>query len=140
MFGYAIGAHKISLGLQKMSGDNAFPYIDGSNPYLVNFVQVGDFADAEERSWQLRHDFDFAALGIPGLTLMNRYIKGDNAEIAGLANEGKEWERDTDLKYVFQGGPLKNLALRLRNATYRSNFARDVDETRFYISYSLPIW
>ncbi|MNN94692.1 Porin-like protein NicP precursor [compost metagenome] len=71
---------------------------------------------------------------------MNRYIKGDNAEIAGLANEGKEWERDTDLKYVFQGGPLKNLALRLRNATYRSNFARDVDETRFYISYSLPIW
>ncbi|MNZ23249.1 Porin-like protein NicP precursor [compost metagenome] len=140
MFGYAIGAHKFSLGLQKMSGDNAFPYIDGSNPYLVNFVQVGDFADTEERSWQLRHDFDFAALGIPGLTLMNRYIKGDNAEIAGLANEGKEWERDTDLKYVFQGGPLKNLALRLRNATYRSNFARDVDETRFYISYSLPIW
>src|SRR5690606_6486374 len=60
MLGYAIGANKFSVGWQQMDGDSAFPYIDGSNPYLVNFVQVGDFAEAKERSWQLRHDFDFA--------------------------------------------------------------------------------
>ena len=32
----------------------------------------------KERSWQLRHDYNFVALGIPGLTMMNRYISGDN--------------------------------------------------------------
>ena len=123
-----------------MSGDSAFPYIDGSNPYLVNFVQVGDFAETDERSWQVRHDYDFAGLGIPGLTLMNRYISGDNAKINGMDGHGKEWERNTDIKYVIQSGPLKDVAVRVRNATYRSSFARDADETRIYLSYSLAIW
>ena len=140
MLGYAIGANKFSGGWQQMDGDSAFPYIDGSNPYLVNFVQVGDFAEAKERSWQLRHDFDFAVFGLPGLTLMNRYLKGDNAEINGRAGEGREWERNTDLKYVVQSGPLKDFGVRLRNATYRSNFARNADETRVYLTYSLAIW
>ena len=37
-------------------------------------------------------------------------------------------------------GPLKNVALRWRNAMYRSDFARDADENRLIVSYSLPIW
>ncbi|MFZ5957140.1 OprD family porin [Pseudomonas knackmussii] len=140
MLGYAIGAQKFSAAWQQMDGDSAFPYIDGSNPYLVNFVQIGDFADAHERSWQLRHDFDFAAFGLPGLSLMNRYVKGDNAEINGRNGEGREWERNTDLKYVVQSGPLKDFGVRVRNATYRSNFTRDADETRIYLTYSVAIW
>ncbi|WP_371369091.1 OprD family porin [Pseudomonas sp. QL9] len=140
MLGYAIGAQKFSAAWQQMDGDSAFPYIDGSNPYLVNFVQIGDFADAHERSWQLRHDFDFAAFGLPGLSLMNRYVKGDNAEINGRSGEGREWERNTDLKYVVQSGPLKDFGVRVRNATYRSNFTRDADETRIYLTYSVAIW
>ncbi|MCP8464505.1 OprD family porin [Pseudomonas sp. ZM23] len=140
MFSYALGSNKFSAGWQQMSGDTAFPYIDGSNPYLVNFVQIGDFADTDERSWQLRHDFDFAGVGLPGLTLMNRYISGDDAKINGMDGHGKEWERNTDLKYTVQSGPLKDVAVRLRNATYRSSFARDADETRVYLSYSLAIW
>lgn len=140
MLGYAIGAQKFSAAWQQMDGDSAFPYIDGSNPYLVNFVQIGDFADAHERSWQLRHDFDFAAFGLPGLSLMNRYVKGDNAEINGRSGEGREWERNTDLKYVVQSGPLKDFGVRVRNATYRSNFARGADETRIYLTYSVAIW
>ena len=35
------------------------PYLDGSNPYLVNYAQVNDFAAAQERSWQVRYDYDF---------------------------------------------------------------------------------
>ena len=57
-----------------MNGDDAFPYLEGSNPYLVNFVQVNDFAGPKERSWQLRYDYDFVGLGIPGLTFMTRYV------------------------------------------------------------------
>ena len=122
-----------------LPGDSAFPYVDGADPYLVNFVQINDFAGADERSWQARYDYNFAALGVPGLTFMTRYISGDNVSRAA-GGEGKEWERDTEMKYVVQSGPLKNVAVRLRNATFRSNFARDADEVRLLVSYSVALW
>ncbi|MEO6680975.1 MAG: OprD family outer membrane porin, partial [Pseudomonas sp.] len=31
---YALSGHKFSAGYQHMSGDSAFPYVDGSDPYL----------------------------------------------------------------------------------------------------------
>ncbi|CAG8866733.1 Porin-like protein NicP [Pseudomonas fluorescens] len=139
MFNYALSGHKLSFAYQHLSGDSAFPYIDGSDPYLVNFVQINDFAGADERSWQARYDYNFAALGIPGLTFMTRYLSGDNVSLAN-GGEGKEWERDTEFKYVVQSGALKNVAVRLRNATFRSNFARDADEVRLLVSYSVALW
>ena len=139
MLGYSLGGHKVSLGYQQMRGDTGYAYIDGSDPFLVNFVQINDFANADERSWQARYDYNFAAMGIPGLTFLTRYISGDNAEYAGGSN-GSEWERDIELKYVVQSGPLKNVAVRWRNAMFRSDFARDADENRLIVSYSLPIW
>lgn len=139
MLSYALGGHKVSAAWQQLSGDSAFPYVDGADPYLVNFVQINDFAGADERSWQARYDYNFAALGVPGLTFMTRYISGDNVSRAA-GGEGKEWERDTEMKYVVQSGPLKNVAVRLRNATFRSNFARDADEVRLLVSYSVALW
>jgi hypothetical protein len=139
LLSYALGGHKVSAAYQHLSGDSAFPYIDGADPYLVNFVQINDFAGADEHSWQMRYDYNFAALGIPGLTFMTRYISGDNVSRAD-GSEGKEWERNTEFKYVVQSGPLKNVAVRLRNATFRSNFARDADEVRLLVSYSVALW
>jgi len=137
---YALNGHKLSAGYQHMSGDSAFPYVDGSDPYLVNFVQINDFAGAEERSWQARYDFDFARLGIPGLSFMSRYISGDNIKLKN-GETGKEWERNSEIRYVVQSGTLKNVAVRLRNATYRSNYsARDADEVRLLVSYSVDLW
>ncbi|AXM96220.1 OprD family porin [Pseudomonas plecoglossicida] len=139
MLSYALGGHKVSTAYQHLSGDSAFPYVDGADPYLVNFVQINDFAGADERSWQVRYDYNFTALGIPGLTFMTRYINGDNVSRAD-GSEGKEWERNTEFKYVVQSGPLKNVAVRLRNATFRSNFTRDADEVRLLVSYSVALW
>ncbi|PWK32162.1 OprD family porin [Pseudomonas sp. OV226] len=137
---YALSGHKFSAGYQHMSGDSAFPYVDGADPYLVNFVQINDFAGAEERSWQARYDFDFVRLGIPGLTFMSRYVSGDNIKLKN-GDEGKEWERNSEIKYVVQSGALKDVAVRLRNATYRSNYsARDADEVRLLVSYSVALW
>lgn len=140
MLTYGLGAHKFSLGYQQMSGDTGYAYIDGSDPFLVNFVQINDFANADERSWQTRYEYDFAGLGVPGLGLLARYVSGDDAEIAGSSAKGSEWERDLELKYVVQSGPLKDLYVRLRNASFRSDFARDADENRVIVGYSLPIW
>lgn len=107
-------------------------------PYLINFVQINDFAGAKEKSWQLRYDFNFATVGAPGLTFMSRYVKGHDVELAG-STTGDEWERNTELQYVFQSGTLKNLGIRWRNASYRSDFARGTDENRLIISYSIPL-
>lgn len=136
---YTLGASVFTAAYQRMSGDDPFPYIANSDPYLVNFVQINDFANAEEHSWQVRYDYNFAALGIPGLTFMTRYVNGDNAQVAG-SNSGKEWERNTDVGYVVQSGSLKNLGVKVRNATVRSNFGNDLDETRLILSYTLAIW
>ncbi|MES2819841.1 MAG: OprD family porin [Pseudomonadota bacterium] len=140
MFSYAIGSHKVSLAYQDMSGDTGFAYIDGSDPFLVNFVQINDFANADERSWQARYDYNFADLGLPGLNFSTRYVTGDDARIAGSTATGGEWERDIELKYVVQSGALKDVYVRLRNASFRSDFARDADENRVIVGYTLPIW
>lgn len=141
MFTYSLGGHAVGLGYQRMSGDTGFAYVNGTDAFLVNFVQIGDFANRDEKSWQARYDYNFAALGLPGLTFMTRYISGSDINLGANRPEGKEWERDTDIGYVFQEGPLKNLGVKLRNATVRSShFGSDLDENRLIVSYVLPIW
>lgn len=138
MVTYSLSGHSFGLGYQKMSGDTGFAYVGGNiDPYLVNFVQIGDFAQADEKSWQARYDFNFASIGIPGLTFMTRYVTGDDF---GAGGDGKEWERDTDIGYTFQEGALKNLNLKWRNATFRSNgTGNDIDENRLIASYTIPL-
>ncbi|MGV8675578.1 OprD family porin [Pseudomonas aeruginosa] len=141
MFTYGIGGHAFGLGYQRMSGDTGFAYVNGTDAFLVNFVQIGDFASKDERSWQARYDYNFASLGIPGLTFMTRYLSGDDIDLGAGKAQGKEWERDTDIGYVFQDGPLKNLGIKWRNAVVRSsNFSSDLNENRLILSYVLPLW
>ncbi|WP_415844776.1 OprD family porin [Stutzerimonas zhaodongensis] len=139
LFTYRIGGHGFTGGYQKMSGDTGYAYVGGGDNTLINLLQINDFGNEDEKSWQVRYDYDFAAMGIPGLSLMTRYVSGDNVSL-NAGGEGKEWERDTDLAYVIQDGPLKNLGVKVRNATVRSNFGADIDETRLIVSYTLALW
>lgn len=139
MFTYSFKGHALGFGYQRMSGKDPYPYIGHSDPYLVNFVQIGDFANIDERSLQVRYDYDFAQLGLPGLTFMTRYVSGDNVQRTA-PGEGKEWERNTDIGYVFQDGTFKGLGVKWRNATVRSNFGNDLDENRLILSYTVALW
>nr|WP_139803309.1 OprD family porin [Pseudomonas oleovorans] len=129
-----IGAHTLRLGYQKVGGDNAFPFLTETDPYIVNYIQILDFTRKDEKSWQARYDVNFASYGIPGLTAFVRYVTGDGFDGMGGAS-GKEWERDVDISYVIQQGPLKNLGVRWRNAMVRSNAnIGDLDENRLIVS------
>jgi hypothetical protein len=88
----------IPTGILVMQGSTGFAYIN--NPYLPNYVQYHDFGSAGERSWQLRYDYDFAALGIPGLSFFTAYIHGDGLKKVGA---DKEWERDVEITMHFKG-------------------------------------
>lgn len=135
------GSHKFSAALQRLSGDGNFPFLRGGDPYSVNLVTFNTFTKAETDAWQLRYDFDFAAMGIPGLAFMTRYTSGKNIE-QGAVQNGREWERDTDLVYTLQGGTLKGLNIRMRNVTFRSGngLKTDIDENRLILGYTLALW
>jgi len=131
------GPHTLRLGYQRNHGDSPFPHLQDADSNVANVVQVLDFTRPGERSWQARYDFNFAALGVPGLTALVRYLRGDQYALHG--EEGREWERDLDVSYVVQDGPWKNLGIRWRNATMRSDIAGDIDENRLILSYSIPL-
>lgn len=138
MVTYNFGFNKLGLGYQKMTGDTGYAYIQGTDPFLVNFLANREFGAKDEKSWQVRHDYNFAGLGIPGLTMFNRYVKGTGANLGG-GKEGREWERDFDISYAFQTGTLKNFNVRWRNSTVRSNIFKDLDDNRVILAYTLPL-
>lgn len=142
---YNIGAHTFTLAYPKVTGDGDYGYgIDGGGTiFLANSVARSDFNAEDEKSWQARYDLNFAEYGIPGLTFMTRYVRGSDANVAGTSN-GKEWERDVDIKYVLQEGPAKDLSFRVRQATYRSSDgvyydSPSIDELRLIVEYPLSI-
>ncbi|WP_243055942.1 OprD family porin [Pseudomonas sp. BP01] len=146
-FGYSVQGHTFSGGYQKVRGDTAYAYVGGTDTYLFSEQQVSTFALANERAWMLRYDYNFAAVGIPGLTFNVRYVKGDQVDpqriasvkgraLAAGGGEGREWERTTDVTYVVQSGALRNVSLRWRNASMRSNFADAADENRVIVGYT----
>lgn len=140
MLSLTLGGHKFSGAYQHISGQGEFPFI-GNDPYVVNLSFYNTFAREDEDSWQARYDYNFAALGMPGLTFMTRYVSGDHALVNGR-QQGTERERDIDLSYTVQSGPLKNVYVQMRNISFRSGsgLTRDVDENRVLVGYKLAIW
>ncbi|NIE73316.1 OprD family porin [Pantoea sp. Ap-967] len=132
------GIHTASIGYQYNAGDSALPFIFDTDLLAVpNAIQVLRFDRPQERSWQARYDINFAGLGVPGLTAFARYVHGDNFEIGG--ENGSEWERNIDISYVIQSGPLKNLGFRARNVELQGSATGRRDENRFIVSYTFML-
>lgn len=140
LFSARYGGNTVYLGLQKLSGNSAWMRVNGtSGGTLANDSYNASYDNAEEKSWQVRHDYNFAALGIPGLTVMNRYISGSNVH-NGTVSDGKEWGRESEVGYTVQSGSLKDLNLRWRNSTLRRDFSNtEFDENRVIVSYPLSL-
>ncbi|EOG3620230.1 OprD family porin [Pseudomonas putida] len=147
MFSYIFGGHTVGIGYMQQSGDTAFPYLVGGEPaVLTDGTMSADFVNPKERTWALRYDYNFTAMGIPGLTGMVRYLHGDNIDLPALGGKDlKESSKDFELQYVVQSGPAEGLSIRLREAFYRnqqgaaSTFRSD-NETRINIDYTIKLW
>ena len=152
--GVKVGAHSLALSHQRNNGDDDFDYLRMSDSiFLNNSIQYSDFNSPKERSWMLAYNLDMQAFGIPGLTFMTRYGKGTGADYSNANSvymrrdaagdpltDQRRWERDIEAKYVVQGGNLKDLSLRLRQATVRSSaFESDLEEVRLIVEYPLAI-
>ncbi|SEJ31112.1 outer membrane porin, OprD family, partial [Azotobacter beijerinckii] len=134
--------HTVYLGLQRVSGDSKWLRVNGtSGGTLANDSYGSSYDNARERSWQLRYDYNFVGLGVPGMTFMTRYISGSNIQAGGLDNR-KEWGRESELAYVVQSGPAKNLTLRWRNITMRRDWGSNnqFNEQRIIVQYPLSLF
>lgn len=152
--GLKYGAHSVSLSHQRNKGDDDFDYLRQSDSiFLANSIQYTDFNSPKERSWMVTYNLNMSSFGVPGLTFMTRYGRGTDADYSNanstymrrdangnpLTNQ-KRWERDIEAKYVVQTGDLKDLSLRVRQATTRATaFESDLDEVRLIVEYPLSV-
>jgi len=150
---YSVEGHTFGAGYQYSNGESDFPWLnqgDGSSNSTITDMQIQKFARAGERTWQARYAYDFAKVGVPGLTAGIIYLRGNNIDTAGKVGSTQtltggygatEWERDLTLAYVVPQGPLKNLGVAWKNAMWRNDIPgqRDQDENRLIVSYSIPL-
>ena len=145
---YTVEGHTFGGGYQVSNGSSDFPFLnqgDGASAYIPTDMQISKFARAGERTWQARYSYDFAKVGVPGLTAGAVYLRGDNIDTYSsgkqTSNGASEWERDITVAYVIQEGALKNLGFMWKNAMWRNDIAglRDQDENRLIVSYSIPL-
>ena len=157
-FVVGVGNATYGLSMQKVNGDTPFDYIDdGDSIDLDNSQQWSDFNGPGEQSWKAAYGYVFSNFGLPGLSTNISYTRGkldmtkasqENSGYALYYNpDGKNashWERDIDLKYVVQSGPVKDMSVRLRWATNRGedNYTadRNLDEYRFIVDYPINIF
>ncbi|EFQ60381.1 outer membrane porin [Pseudomonas fluorescens WH6] len=149
LFLYTVAGHTFGGGYQVSNGSSDFPWLnqgDGSSAYITTDMQIQKFARAGERTWQARYAYDFAKVGVPGLTAGVVYLKGSDIDTVNAARAEttgqSEWERDITVAYVIPEGPLKNLGVAWKNAMWRTDLAntRSQDENRLIVSYSLPLF
>lgn len=148
------GSHTLALSHQRNQGDDDFDYLRQSDSiYVANSIQYSDFNSPKERSWMVTYNLDMTNFGVPGLTFMTRYGKGTDGDYSNANSvymrrdadgnplkDQKRWERDIEAKYVVQTGSLKDLSLRLRQATTRATaFESDLDEVRLIVEYPLSV-
>lgn len=153
---YRLNAHSLTLAWQQVDGDEPFDYAGfgaensvGDSIYLANSVQFSDFNGPGEKSVQLRYDLDMAGYGVPGLSLMARYLHGrdvdgsdadPNGAYAGLYGDGdKERETNLELKYVVQSGPARDLSFRIRQAWHRGDASLGGDTNQFRLMMEYPL-
>ena len=152
--GVQFGAHTLALSHQRNNGDDDFDYLrQADSIYLDNSIQYSDFNSPKEKSWMLRYDVNMLAYGVPGLSFMARYGKGTDADYSNAnavymrrddngnpMTDQKRWERNIEAKYVVQGGSLKDMSFRIRQANTRATqFESDLDEIRLIVEYPLSV-
>ena len=79
--GLNVGPHGFTVAHTRIDDDSPFDYVWHTWDFFLNTnSQVSDFNNPNERVWMFRYDYDFAALGIPGLALIARYVRGTDID------------------------------------------------------------
>lgn len=147
-FTYTYGPHAVTLGHQEVSDGSNFIQPNqggltgegagGGSFYLYTDRLIQSFTRAGEKTNFGGYTYDFSTIGVPGLKASIVYLKGTDIAVRN-ASDQKEWERDFSLDYVVQTGTFKNVGFAWRNGKSNSEAARNADQNRLIVNYTLPI-
>ncbi|WP_268799024.1 OprD family porin [Pseudomonas huanghezhanensis] len=151
---WAVGIHSFTLAHQRSTGETGYNYGgyrndrgfgDGGNSIYLANSYWSDFNGKDERSWQLGYGVNLATLVTPGLSYRIAYVRGDNIDDGINPGSGDEHELFSQLTYVVQSGPAKDLSIRLRNSILKvsnnaSNYNAEGNETRIFIDYPINVF
>lgn len=137
MYGLMVGTKIAGIGLSAYynstakDGDVFTGYGQGTD-WTYNSVQWLTGSTAGTDSYQGKISYDFAQVGIVGLSAFTRYAVYENS--INAANDAKEW--NFDVKYKFSGA-MKGLETRIRYAdiTYDRAGKPDEHDFRFIANY-----
>jgi hypothetical protein len=151
---WAVGIHSFTLAHQRSTGETGYNYGgfrndggfgDGGNTIYLANSYWSDFNGKDERSWQVAYGVDLSTLVTPGLSYKTAYVRGTNIDDGTNGGSGEEREIFSQLTYVVQGGPAKDLSIRLRNSFLRvdndaSNYNNEGNETRIFVDYPINVF
>ncbi|MFJ5297419.1 OprD family porin [Pseudomonas sp. RC10] len=151
---WAVGIHSFTIAHQRSTGETGYNYggyrnnggfSDGGNSIYLTNSYWSDFNAKDERSWQLGYGVNLSTLVTPGLSYKVAYVRGDNIDDGTNRGDGEEHELFSQMTYVVQSGPAKDLSLRLRNSWLRvsdnaSNYNVGGNETRIFITYPINVF
>ena len=108
--------------------------------------QWADYSLGGEKAYVFMAGYNFADLGLPGLTISGHYAEGDGADTYTNDFERSEW--GTSVSYAF-GGQLDGLAVRwahwdydMKGTKVGETAQKKVNEVedRIYLTYTYPIF
>ena len=151
---WAVGIHSFTLAHQRSTGETGYNYSgyrnaggfgDGGNTIYLANSYWSDFNGKDERSWQAAYGVDLSGLVLPGLSYKTAYVRGTNIDDGTDRGNGTEREIFSQLTYVVQSGPAKDLSFRLRNSFLRvsdnaSNYNSEGNETRIFVDYPINVF
>jgi hypothetical protein len=115
------------------------PY-GGYPGYLL--LMIESFNRANEDAWLVGASYDFAEIGLPGLSSFVNYARGDTPDSGSSASPDQR-ELDITVDYRFQYRALEGLWLRARAAFVDQdndvNGAGDMEDIRVILNCDLPI-
>lgn len=151
---WAVGIHSFTIAHQRSTGETGYTYGgyrnaggtgDGGNTIYLANSYWSDFNGKDERSWQVGYGVNLGSVVTPGLSYRVAYVRGDNIDDGSDRGRGEERELFSQLTYVVQSGPVKDLSVRLRNSFLR--VSNDVDqynvggnETRIFVDYPINVF
>lgn len=133
-------ASKWGFAYQEMNGKSQSVYLDqgnGSTTYLITQRLVDPFNYAGSKTWQIYYNYQFAALGIPGLNAQVTHTHADNIR-SGNLSLGQQ-ETDVEVFYLFQGPSLNGLSVGWRHGQMKSDVRPDTTQDRFFVTYNFDL-
>jgi hypothetical protein len=101
-------------------------------------VLVEDFNRAGEDAWLIGISYDFARIGLDGLSAFSNYVRGDTPDSGGAASPDQK-ELDFTLDYRPGGSLLEGLWIRARAGFVNRHHAGDINDYRIIANYGIPL-